>query len=259
MKYLSVFVLLFGSLSLYSQDFSRVFIGPQAYSYHLHIDNGTATGATATANPYEGWLAGFILGYEYKRPNHLYAVLQSSYALGSTHRTDQGTGNNNRYIHDFLLEDRFGFNWSCCTGLHLIPYTGNAFRWNAQYRNPGILKGLKYDYFKISIPLGFLIEYKPHRTVQVGLDFEWLPDVLSMVSLSTLNGSYWELNRLNNYIVQLPCLFSSCNRYEIGLTPFWMHFEDGSSVAVTDAGIALNLDKQITNNWGGRLFFGIRF
>ncbi len=239
---------------------SRIFVGAEAYYYHLQIEDGsTVSSVSATPHAFTGTVAGFILGYEYKKPESLYAVLQASYALGSI--KTRATGNNRRFIHDEILETRWGYNASFLSEnrLTFTPYTGAGIRWNIQYRNPGTLPGLKFNYYKIYIPLGFLLNYKPHPAINLGLDFEWMPDVLSMVSLSSLGGSFWELQRMNNYLVQVPCTFSFAKRYEVSLTPFWMQFVDGKSVAVTDAGIALGLQKQVTNDWGGRLSMGVHF
>src|SRR5271167_3211194 len=87
---------------------SRLFGGGQAYYYHLRISEETAVAATTTPNPFTGWLGGFILGYEYKKPNSLYAVLQTSYALGSLESSD--TGNPKRFIHDEIVETRIGYD-----------------------------------------------------------------------------------------------------------------------------------------------------
>ncbi len=141
----------------------------------------------------------------------------------------------------------------------LTPYTGAGFRWNIQHRSAGTLAALNFDYYKIYIPLGLIGSYVPSKTVNISLDFEWMPDVLSMMSISTLKGAFWELKRMNNYMVQLPCLFTFANRWEFGLTPFWMLFGDGASIAVTNLGVGLDLDKQITNDWGGRVSLGVHF
>lgn len=250
-------LLLFAIIKLQASEPSRIFVGPEAYYYHLHIVDDGATGPSATPNPYKGTLGGFILGYEYKKD--LYAVLQTSYALGNLTRENQGTGNNNRYIHEIIIDSRFGYNWQMHPSFAFTPFTGAGFRWNMQYRNPGELSELKYDYFKIYIPLGFLLNYTPTQNISIGIDFEWMPDVLTMVSLSVLKGAYWELKRMNNYLAELPFTFRFYNRYEINLTPFWMHYNDGASIAETEVGISLNLDRQVTNDWGGRLSFGVHF
>ena len=240
---------------------SRIFGGGQAYYYHLDIENGGKTGAAATYNPFTGCLAGFVLGYEYKKPNDLYAVLQVSYALGRIERESQGTGNDRRFIHDEMAELRVGYDarLNYCGSWFFTPYSGAGFRWNIQYRNPGQLSGLKFDYYKIYIPLGCLLNYLPNRNVNIGLDFEWMPDVLSMASISNINGAFWELERMYNYQVQLPCIFSFCGTWEVIVTPFWIHFWDGASISVTEAGLALDLTKQMTNEWGGRVSLGVRF
>lgn len=255
-----ILLLIFSSAySAHPKAVSHFFGGGQAYSYHLHIANTTGNAAQATPSPFTGWLGGFILGYEYEKPNHLYVVLQTSYALGEIATT--GTGNNDRYIHDEWLDMRFGYpgvlshdgTWT------VTPYTGAGFRWNIQYRRPGTLTGLKFNYYKIYIPLGLSLNYTPNKSIDLGLDFEWMPDVLSMISLSSLSGSFWELERMNNYLVQLPLIFTFANHYALHLIPFWMHFEDGASIAITDAGVALDLQKQITNNWGGKIACSVKF
>ncbi len=81
--------------------YSRIFASGQAYYYHLKIDD-SGSGITATPYPFKGCVAGFTFGYEYKKPNNLYAVLQASYALGTIRIHD--TGNNRRFIHDEILE-----------------------------------------------------------------------------------------------------------------------------------------------------------
>ncbi len=239
--------------------YSRIFVGGQAYYYNLRISDSDSNSATATPNPFKGCLGGFILGYEYKRPNNLYAVLQLSYALGTIRTHD--TGNNRRFIHDEILETRFGYFRSLTKNFRyfLTPYTGAGFRWNIQHRSAGTLAALNFDYYKIYIPLGLIMNYVPNKIVNLGVDFEWMPDVLSMVSISTLKGAFWELKRMNNYLVQAPCLFTFGNRWELGFTPFWMQFGDGQSIAVTDNGIALDLDQQKTNDWGGRVSLGVHF
>jgi len=238
---------------------SRLYGGGQAYYYHLKIVDDLGVAARATPNPFTGWVGGFILGYEYKKPNSLYAVLQTSYALGSIESHD--TGNNKRFIHDELLETRIGYDGALTRDFSwfVTPYTGAGFRWNSQYRYPGTLPDLKCNYYKIYIPLGLLINYIPNQTLNIGLDFEWMPDVLSMVSFSSLPGSFWELKRKNNYLVQLPCMFTFARRYELSLTPFWMHFEEGDSTTITNGGVALGLEKQRTNDWGARVSLGVYF
>ena len=250
--------------ALYSEDcqsarYSRLYGGAQSYYYHLRIENGPGIPATATPNPFTGCLSGFILGYEYKNPNSLYTLLQISYALGAVKSTD--AGNNERFIHDEILDWRVGYcrKFAKAGTWFLTPYTGTGFRWNVQYRRPEALSGLKFDYYKIYIPLGLAINYAPNKLVNLGIDFEWMPDVLSMVSISNLTGSFWELERMNNYLVQIPCIFTFANRYELSVIPFWMQFRDGKSIAVTDLGLALDLEQQMTNDWGGRIAFGVRF
>lgn len=238
---------------------SRLYGGGQAYYYHLRITDDKAVPATATPHPFTGWLGGFILGYEYKKPNSLYAVLQTSYALGSIESHD--TGNKKRFIHDEIVETRIGYDGALTRDFScfMTVYTGAGFRWNIQHRNSGTLEELKLNYYKVYIPLGLLINYIPDKTVNIGLDFEWIPDVLSMASISTLSGAFWELKRKNNYLVQLPCMFTFARRYELSITPFWMHFEEGASLTVTDAGVDLELEKQQTNDWGGRVSLGVYF
>jgi hypothetical protein len=246
-----------GLFSSLFADYSRFWIGGQAYYYDLHIsDAGNTNDVTATPNPFTGWLGGFIAGYEYRKPASLYAVLDFSYALGtiSTH----GTGNNSRYVHDEILEARVGYNGVLKHWL-ISPYTGGGFRWNIQHRRSGELASLTFDYYKIYIPLGLLVNYLPHPAVNVGIDVEWMPDVLSMVSLSSLKGAFWKLERKNNYFVELPCLLTYANRWEFGIIPFWIRFADGDSTAKTESGIDLGLDNQFTNDWGGRISLGVHF
>ena len=238
--------------------YSRVSVGAQLYYYRLQID-GSAAGATATPAPFTGCLGGVYTCYEYMKPDNLYAALQASYAQGTV--TTDGTGNNKRSVNDGLLETRFGYNCSLtdCASWLLTPYTGAGFHWNRQHRYPGALAGLTFNYYKIYIPLGIVLSYVPCDRIHVALDFEWMPDILSMVSLSSMQGSYWQLKRMNNYMVQLPCRFTFAERYELTITPFWMHIEDGASTAVTSGGMPLGLDQQTTNDWGGRISFGVPF
>lgn len=261
MKKILFFALLFSGLSAQEGNYSRIFAGGQGYYYHLRIANIDGLGATATPEPFTGWLGGFILGYEYKQPKGLYAVLQTSYALGTIETQAGSTGNIKRFIHDEILETRFGYNATLnqTQSWLFTPYTGAGFRWNIQYRNPGALQELKFNYYKIYIPLGFLLNYRPNSILDLGLDFEWMPDVLSMVSISSMGGAFWELVRKNNYQVQLPCLFHFANQWELSLTPFWYHFWDGESIAVTSGGVPLNLRKQMTNDWGARASLGVYF
>lgn len=243
--------------SLEASHSSKIFIGPQAYYYHLHIANGTNTGPTATPNPFTGTLGGFILGYEYK--NNLYGSLQSSYAQGNLTRKNQGTGNNQRSVNEFILDGRLGYDWKMSSFWSLTPFTGAGWRWNIQDRDSGVLSALTYEYYKIYIPVGAVLTYSPTDKVSLGIDFEWMPDILTMTSLSSLKGAYWELKRKNNYLVQIPLQFRINARFELSLIPFWMQFDDGASISETNIGIALNLENQITNDWGARLSLGIRF
>ena len=261
MKKIILLCLLLSKLSAQQNNYSRIFAGGEGYYYDLKISNIDGLGAAQTPDPFTGWLGGFILGYEYKQPRSLYASLDISYAIGTIETKTGSSGNTKRFIHDEILETRLGYNAilnqsrSCL----FTPYTGAGFRWNIQYRNPGALQSLKFNYYKIYIPLGFLLNYRPNSILDLGLDFEWMPDVLSMVSISSMKGSFWELVRMNNYQVQLPCLFHFANRWELSLTPFWYHFRDGKSTAVTSGGVPLNLQKQMTNDWGARISLGVYF
>lgn len=261
MKKLLLLCLLLSGLSAQECNYSRIFAGGQGYYYHLRIHNVEGLPAAETPYPFTGWLGGFVLGYEYKQPKSLYAMMQISYALGTIETTPGSTGNIKRFIHDEIVDARLGYSAALDRSQSWLftPYTGAGFRWNIQYRNPGTLGELKFNYYKIYIPLGALLNYCPNSTLDLGVDFEWMPDVLSMISLSEMEGAFWELTRMNNYQVQLPCIFHLTPRWELSLVPFWYHFWDGESTAVTSTGLRLNLQKQMTNDWGLRANLGVDF
>jgi hypothetical protein len=231
--------------------YNRVYVGPQAYAYRLQIESDDIP------EPFTGCLGGVVGGYEYKKPDSLYTLVEGSYASGTITTSD--TGNNKRNVDDGLLDLRVGYNGTLASCFNWTLYTGGGFRWNRQQREEGALSALTFNYYKIYIPLGILLDYTFNETVNVGLDFTWMPDVLSMVSLSSMQGSYWELERMNNYQVEIPCLFTVACRYQVIFAPFWRHFWDGASTAVTNGGMPLDLDKQMTNNWGASLSLGVLF
>lgn len=216
-------------------------------------------------NPsFDGNLGGLQARYEYRPPDDIYAALEFKWRQGKM------TGSaGKRDLLDLSGEERIGYTCLGCQYL-LTLYTGFGFRFlghhlhsfssaatfNGSYFPPFVssLNSLRFNYFEFYFPLGFISMYNWNSCFSLGLNFEWMAQAFTTVHISSLGGAYWKIKqKFLNFHVELPFIFSltDCNDWQIVLSPFYQHWQDGPSTAKTSNGTPLGLPK---NNYS---FYGI--
>ena len=209
---------------------------------HSHSFNGNLGGAQAI--------------YEYRPMDNFYAGAKFLWRQGTMHRHSE-----KRTFTNYDGQERLGYTF-CDDNWDISPYTGFGYHYLRQKLSPSSGGSLRFRYNEFYVPLGFVSNYCFNSWFTAGLDFTWMPQVFSSVSIVPLGGARWSLkDTLANFYVSIPHTFTLTKnkRLQIILNPYYEHWEDGKSTAKLASGIALGLPKNVYNFYGIDVNFAYRF
>lgn len=205
---------------------------------------------------FSGNLGGMQALYEYKPMNSFYGAAKLLWRQGKMHRHSE-----KRTFTNYDGQERLGYTYADDVW-DLTLFSGFGYHYLKQKLSPKSGGSLRFTYNEFYVPLGILSNYCVNSWFTVGLDFTWMPQVFSSVSIVPQGGARWTLkDTLNNFYVSIPHTFTltESKRFQLILNPFYEHWEDGHSTAKLPNGIALGLPKNTYNYYGIDVNFAYRF
>lgn len=205
---------------------------------------------------FRGNLGGAQAIYEYRPMNQFYGAGRFAWHQGTMHGHSE-----KRTLTNYEGQERLGYTFAN-DDWDLSLYTGFGYHYLKQRLSPKSGDSLKFTYNEFYVPVGWLANYCVNSWFEIGIDFTWMPQVFSSVTIVPLGGARWSLkNTLTNFYVSLPhtFTFTKSRRFQIILNPFYEHWEDGHSTAKLSSGIALGLPKNMYNYYGVDVNFAYRF
>jgi hypothetical protein len=207
---------------------------------------------------FTGNLGGIQALYEYRPANRFYGGVEFSWREGDTH-----SAVGKRSLLYFDVQERFGYTLaSAQEAFRLTLFSGFAYRYLGETFKPKYRGSLSFGYNEFYFPVGFLSCYRANSVFSFGVDFTWMPQVYTTVSIVPLKGARWVItNRLDNFLVEAPFTFTLTknNRLLLILKPSYQYWKDGHSTAKLRNGIALGLPGNTYNFYGVDLTLGYSF
>ncbi|GEM_PF-4716098 len=205
---------------------------------------------------FNGNLGGAQAFYEYRPSNQFYGAAKFIWRQGTMHGHCQ-----KRTFTNYEGFERLGYTFAR-DDWDLSLYTGFGYHYLKQRLSPKSGGSVRFIFNEFYVPLGWLGNYRANSWFTVGIDFTWMPQVFSSVSIFPLGGARWSLeNSLTNIYVAIPHTFTltNDNKFQIILNPFYVHWQDGHSTAKSSSGVALGLPKNLYNYYGVDVNFAYRF
>ncbi len=205
----------------------------------------------------KGSLGGTFAIYEYRPQDSIYAAAAFSWRSGMTKHSAT-----HRKIQDFNGQERLGYTFGKkrIGNNRLTLFSGVGVRYLAEKVSVHSAS-LEMDYTEFYVPLGFLFENKVNSIFSWGCNFQWMPQVFSVVRLQPLSGAQWSLkNKLSNFFVEIPLTFNVySDRLSIIVSPFFETWHDGRSTAKTKTGLVLGLPSNSYIFTGLNVSLGVSF
>lgn len=200
-------------------------------------------------NSFNGDIDGFQGIYEYRPLNNVYAG-----ALLAWQQGDLAGSLGTRSITYVDAEERVGYTFGLDRGfMQATLFSGLGFHYLKHRYNPNTLPSIAFAYSEFYVPLGYSVNYEFSPSFALGVNCTWMIQFASAVGIDPLNGANWTLsNSLNNILVELPLdfTFPQDSHFHVRFAPFFQHWEDGPTTAVTTTGIALGLPRNFYNSYG---------
>lgn len=207
---------------------------------------------------FHGDLGGMQGSYEYRPWNNFYGGLRAAWREGETEVSDSS-----RSLIYIDVQERLGYSYvTKCKSWLLTLFSGFGYRHLYHKLRQEGQPSVKFDYNEFYIPVGFLSDYFFNSWCSLGINITWMPQVYPTVKIVPLKGARWILkSTLTNMLVELPVAFfiTQNKRYSLVFKPFYEHWKDGQSTAVTATGTALGLPANVYNFWGAELNFAYSF
>lgn len=244
-KTLILVALLFTGV-LHAESASRLQVGGSYTRVTLNVDDEPS---------FHGNLGGAQGIYEYQSCNGFYAAIKAASKIGSTENAST-----TRYLTYADAQERLGYTFARCSAFDgLTLFTGFGYHYMRHKLTPAIGSVVKFNYNEFYVPLGFLAKYC-FSCCSVGLNVTWMPQVFSSVEITPLAGANWSLeNTYGNVQVEVPLICHFCNCFSLVFNPFYEHWEDGRSTAVSASGQELGLPNNTYHFWGFELSLGYSF
>lgn len=174
--------------------------------------------------------------YEYAPCRSIYQALKFSWKQGKTHHEPDS-----RFLLDFDVHERIGYTFCPCSDAwRLTGFTGFGYRYLGHTLRQPAFETMEFNYNEFYIPVGVLASINLFNDWDFGCNFVWMPQVFPSVDIDPLGGANWIIQRkLGNFRVELPIGFSQCRQWLIELKPFFEFWQDGKTIAATDAGVSL--------------------
>lgn len=228
---------------------SRIQIGGN-YAYVTMKPDGHRT--------FHGNLGGMQAIYEYRPMNCFYAAGKFIWRQGDT---DGAVGK--RSILYFDGQERMGYTFAPDRkDWFWTLFTGLGFRYIDQKFTPDIGNKLHFRYNEFYVPVGFVSNYDVNSWFSIGANLTWMAQIFPTMTISSLHGARWTLKKtLVNFYAELPLTFGlpDNNTYQLTITPFYEHWQDGHSTAKLSNGVPLGIPRNTYNFYGVELNFGFCF
>ena len=208
-------------------------------------------------NSFHGHLGGARGIYQYRANDAIYGALSLNWKQGNT----QGLGGN-RFLIIFDAHERIGYTWGFPKKKRFFSlYTGVGYR-NYYHDLQTMGSSARFYYNYIYIPVGFAFQGRVNSMTDLGLNFQWMPQVYPTLTINPLKGARWILNKkLVNFIGELPIsiYLNKSQSVSLQIKPVFEYWRDGSTNARTASGTFLRIPG---NNYlfpGIEINFGFSF
>lgn len=207
---------------------------------------------------FDGSLGGLQGFYQYRPKNCLYGEVDFAWRQGDT----DGSGGDRSILY-FDVQERGGYTFAFAKREALLTlFSGFAYRYIGQTLKPKHGSSLSFGYNEFYFPVGVMSGCDVKRWLSCGLNFTWMPQVYSTVSIVPLKGARWDItNTLANFLVELPLTFKLMQneRFLCVLKPSYQRWEDGHSTAKAPNGTTLGLPGNTYNFYGIDVNIGYAF
>ncbi|MEI6531808.1 MAG: hypothetical protein WCN87_03210 [Chlamydiota bacterium] len=204
----------------------KEYIGP--YGQSLDVGIQYAWFAFTSPPDFTGSTIGAMARVTYQVPDQLFGQMRFAYNNGSLWST-QATSRNTDTYFDFLGGYCFNLNsqWT------VTPYIGLGFDFitdNKAAYTDGITQvpAIKLHYQTDYAVAGFETRYSWCKWSIAG-QFEWLPSFNQYLTISTLDGSAWNMHWNSNYAIRIPVSYKISKCVWLEVAPFYRYFAIGSS------------------------------
>lgn len=214
---------------------------------------------------FTGNLGGAEGHYQYQPLNNLYVGLIGLWRQGNT---TTSSNNSTRFIIDVETQERVGYTFASRDEKSLVTLftgVGYLYLWNNFNLGTTTTTGfndLSHIHNEFYIPVGFLAEHRYKDFFSFGVNFVWMPQVNSTVTLIPINGAQWILKKeYGNYLVEVPFNFfwGAMRQFSFSAKPFYEYWKHGKSTAMTTSGIPLDIPEETYNYWGAEFNLGYKF
>jgi len=197
---------------------------------------------------FHGHLGGAQIMYEYQKKNRIYAGIPISWTQGNT----QGA-NGNRFMRIFDGQERIGYSVGGRDWM-ISLFTGVAYR-RASERLKEAGSEMTFRYNLFYVPVGMLIQGSVTEMFYMGLNLQWMPQILPMVAISTQSGAYWSLTYEHaNFRGEIPfTVYFGRHGFSIVFTPFFERWKYGHTTAKTQNNVPLGIPSNNYLFGGGKL------
>ncbi len=208
---------------------------------HIQI-GGSYTYAHITPSSlpsFHGHLGGIQVLYEYKRMNFFYGGVAFLWAQGNT----QGV-RGNRFLFKIDAQERLGYTWGWRKKKRFFSlFSGIGYR-HYGHRLQSSGSTVRFNYNELYIPVGFLFQGRVNSITDLGLNFQWMPQVYPTLTINPLKGARWILNsKMTNFRGELPITLYLSRKHHVTLAinPFFEYWRDGQTNARTQLGTNLRV------------------
>lgn len=229
---------------------NRLFLGPQAH--YISVD-------APSLGTFSGGAGGAEIGYEYIKPNGLFAHVELDGSWSSLSQSET-TSSIDQVEVFFGVDIGYAFQWGDCYPMfEFIPYTGYFYHYLNEDRNIENYERMTFIYKMPYIPFGFRFTNWRYEWFAWGLQYQYQIDVDPFLKISILHGAYWELDRSDDQLIEGLIIFKPSCDVSIWFTPFYRYSKTGDSVARTQSGLFLGIQEQTYHSVGAKVEFSYLF
>jgi hypothetical protein len=207
---------------------------------------------------FKGNLGGAQISYEFRPLNRFYGGGKFTVREGKTHGA-QGI----RTLEYYDVHERLGYTYAPESEDWFITlFSGFGYRHLEQKLKPKAGSTVRFNYNEFYIPVGILTNYDVLSWFSIGLNYIWMPQVFSSVTIVPLKGARWKTsNKMSNSYLEMPLTFdvTADKRFQITFSPFYERWHDGHTTAKLSTGTPLGLPGNTYNFYGAELNFGYCF
>lgn len=193
----------------------------------------------SSLSSFHGHLGGLQALYEYKPFDFFYGGITFLWKLGNLKGVEK-----NRFLFIIDTQERIGYTWGWLRKDRFFSlFSGVGYR-HLSHRLTKSGNTVQFNYNEFYIPVGFLFRGRVNAITDLGLNFQWMPQVYPTLTINPLKGARWILNnKMTNFKGELPITVYLSRKHPITLliNPFFEYFRDGSTNAKTQLGTNLRI------------------